>query len=214
MSYKNNTDNNGCGLIIAAILIVGFCIIRCGGNSDKHKSDVIVEEAIEVNDEGDFDNDNSLNYFEDELSETEAQYSSNSLSTGSKPYSSNYGEGYECPLSQCSAIKVTAPRQSDIVVIIKRNNESGTVIQHGYIRAGETYLFDLPNGTYQPFFYYGEGWNPDKEMENGVRGGFVRNESFSKDNPQDIYDAVLTYVLQLQTNGNFQTQSSSKSEVF
>ena len=104
--------------------------------------------------------------------------------------------------------------KSYIVVIIKRINSSGKVIAHGYIKAGGTYQFDIPDGTYQTFFYYGEGWNPNKPMKDGVKGGFVKDEIFSKDNPQDIYSGVLSYVLQLQRNGNFQTKGSNKSECF
>ena len=119
-----------------------------------------------------------------------------------------------CTRSQCSAIEVTAPTNSDIVVIIKRDNDRGSVISHAYIRAGRKYSFDLPNGTYQPFFYYGEGWNPNKDMGNGIKGGFVKDESFSKDNPQSISDCVLSYVLQLQKDGNFQTKGSNRREMF
>ena len=90
----------------------------------------------------------------------------------------------------------------------------GDVISHGYIRADETYQFDLPKGTYQTFFYYGSGWNPNKEMKNGVKGGFIKDEVYSKDKPQEINNAVLSYVLQLQREGNFSTQSSNSSEVF
>lgn len=110
--------------------------------------------------------------------------------------------------------QVTAPRESDIVVIIKRNNKGGKVIAYGYICAGGTYQFDIPDGTYQTFFYYGEGWNPNKKMAGGVRGGFVKDEKFSKDSPQKIYSGVLSYILQLQHNGNFQTKSSNRNEVF
>jgi hypothetical protein len=99
-------------------------------------------------------------------------------------------------------------------VIIKRNNSNGKVIAHGYIKAGATYQFDIPDGTYQTFFYYGEGWNPNKVMNGGIKGGFVKNEIFSKDNPQDIYSGIITYVLQLQRDGNFQTKGSSQDEIF
>ena len=51
-------------------------------------------------------------------------------------------------------------------------------------------------------------------MGNGIKGGFVKDELFSKDNPQDVYSAILTYVLQLQRDGNFQTKSSSRGELF
>ena len=57
-------------------------------------------------------------------------------------------------------------------------------------------------------------WNPNKEMTGGVKGGFVEDEIFSKDNPQKIYSGVLSYVLQLQQDGNFHTQGSNKQEMF
>ena len=143
-----------------------------------------------------------------------ARYFSNSLNTGDTPYVKLYGKNYSCSNNQCSGIKVTAPKESDIVVVIKRNNKDGKVISHGYIKAHETYQFDIPSATYQIFFYYGNGWNPDKEMGDGIRGGFVKDEVFSKDKPQKINNAVLSYVLQLQKNGNFSTQSSNRSEMF
>ena len=51
-------------------------------------------------------------------------------------------------------------------------------------------------------------------MKGGIKGGFVKNEIFSKDNPQEIYSGILTYVLQLQRDGNFQTKGSSLDEAF
>lgn len=150
----------------------------------------------------------------DKLSDEDKQYLGNSLITGTVPYRSVYGNNYVCPYTQCSGIKVTAPRESDIVVIIKRDNSNGKVIAHGYIKAGGTYQFELPDGIYQTFFYYGEGWNPNKVMKGGVKGGFVKDEIFSKDNPQEIYSGVLSYVLQLQRDGNFHAKDSNKSECF
>lgn len=144
----------------------------------------------------------------------ESKYSRNSLNTGDTPYIKPYGTNYNCSHNQCSGIKVTAPKESDIVVVIKRNNKEGKVISHGYIKASETYQFDIPSGTYQIFFYFGNGWDPDKKMGNGVRGGFVKDEVFSKDEPQKINNSVLSYVLQFQKNGNFSTQSSNRSEMF
>jgi hypothetical protein len=138
----------------------------------------------------------------------------NFLSTGSTPYSQYYGTNFKCPYDQCSGIRVTAPHGSDIVVIIKRNNQRGKVIAHGYIRSGATYQFDIPDGTYQTFFYYGNSWSPNKVMKGGIKGGFAKNELFSKDNPQTINSAVLSYILQLQRNGNFQTRGSSADEAF
>ena len=47
-----------------------------------------------------------------------------------------------------------------------------------------------------------------------MKGGFVKHELFSKDEPKAIYNGVLTYVLQLTHDGNFQTESSNQSEMF
>jgi hypothetical protein len=151
---------------------------------------------------------------EEELSQEDKQYANNSLSTGASPYTSYYGQNYKCPYGQCSGIRVTAPAESDIIVIIKKDNQDGKVMSHGYIRAGQTFQFDIPDGTYQTFFYYGEGWNPNKDMGNGIKGGFVKDEIFSKDNPQEIYSGILSYVLQLQRDGNFQTKGSNRGEIF
>lgn len=203
-----NNSSGGCGcLVFILIFVVGFIVDKCEG-TDNHSSQ---KQTRKTYTEASSHYDSPR---EAELTEEEKAYLHNSLSTGDTPYSAYYGSNYKCPYPQCSAIEVTAPTNSDIVVIIKRNNEQGTVISHAYIRAGRKYTFDLPDGTFQPFFYYGEGWNPEKEMGNGVKGGFVKDESFSKDNPQIINDCVLSYVLQLQKNGNFQTRGSSRNEMF
>ena len=206
---KNNSSSSGCGCIILIVLVIGFVVNKCNGLSlnktDKESRSTYSSVTC----------DSSIDYpMEDDLSDEEKQYLNNSLSTGATPYATFYGKNYKCPYNQCSGIKVTAPAESDIVVIIKRNNQNGKVINHGYIKSGTTYQFDIPDGTYQTFFYYGEGWNPNKDMGNGIKGGFIKDEIFSKDNPQDIYSGVLTYVLQLQRDGNFQTKGSDKSEFF
>lgn len=201
-------------LIGLAIVIILF-----KGNESEKKApaqETELEEVVKETVEG-IDNDETF-YAEDveteHVGEADLPYVGNSLKTGATPYKAFYGKNYKCPYSQCSGIRVTAPHQSDIVVIIKKNNQDGKVIQHGYICASDTYQFDISDGTYQTFFYYGEGWNPNKDMGNGVKGGFVKNEVFSKDEPKEVYSGILTYVLQLQRNGNFQTRSSNKAEMF
>ena len=210
---RNSSDNGGCGCLILIVLAIAFIVNKCNDSKSSSSTDnsrtsssayqrpAITEAPVEE-------------YIEDELSEENKRYLGNSLSTGATPYKAVYGKNYRCPYAQCSGIRVTAPGESDIVVIIKRNNSYGKVMAHGYIKAGGTYQFDIPDGTYQTFFYYGEGWNPNKDMGNGVTGGFVKDEIFSKDNPQEIYSGVLSYVLQLQRDGNFQTKGSNRGEVF
>lgn len=214
MAYRNNSDNSGCGCLILIVIAIAFLVNKCN-DSDSSSSSTTTTQKTESNNSLYQSSGNSQDYsVADELSEEDKQYENNSLSTGSAPYTAYYGKNYKCPYEQCSGIKVTAPGESDIVVIIKRNNANGKVISHGYIKAGATLFFPVPDGTYQTFFYYGTGWNPNKEMSGGIRGGFVKDEIFSKDNPQDIYSGILTYVLQLQRDGNFQTKSSNRSEVF
>ena len=143
------------------------------------------------------------------------KYINNRLQNGSTPYAYLYGYNKRCNEWGCSQIKVTTPSSSEVLVLIKRNNR---VVKHAYIRASNTYTFEMPNGNYQPFFYYGKGWNPDKIMkqtDKGVlKGGFISNELFSKDNPQTLNNNMLQYELILQQSGNFSTKPSTKEETF
>lgn len=143
------------------------------------------------------------------------KYINNSLYTGATPYSYCYGTNNSCSSYGCSKIKVRTPQNSDVLVTIK---SSGRVVRHAYIKAGSSYNFNVPNGTYQPFFYYGKGWNPNKVMKRTscgtIKGGFIAKESFGKDSPQYLSNNILTYELILQQNGNFRTRPSSPEEAF
>ena len=215
MAYRNNSESSGCGCFILIVIAIAVFVNKCNDSGSSSSSTTASTQKTESTYSSYERSNNSQDYsVADELSEEDKQYENNSLTTGAAPYSAYYGKNYKCPYEQCSGIKVTAPGESDIVVIIKRNNANGKVISHGYIKAGATLFFPIPDGTYQTFFYYGSGWNPNKEMSDGIRGGFVKDEIFSKDNPQDIYSGILTYVLQLQRDGNFQTKGSSKGEIF
>ena len=137
------------------------------------------------------------------------KYINNQLPTGAPPYSKYYGGNSRCNSYGCSQIKVKTSN-SDVIVTIKKN---GKVYRHAYIKAGDQYTFSFPDGTYQAFFYYGKGWNPNKEMKGGqLKGGFIENEEFGKDDPQILQNSTLTYELILQANGNFQTRSSDSYE--
>ncbi|MDR1561679.1 MAG: hypothetical protein LBS54_01155 [Dysgonamonadaceae bacterium] len=140
------------------------------------------------------------------------RYINNSLSTGATPYSYLYGGNRSCNDYGCSQIKVRTSN-SDVLVTIKRNDK---VVRHAYIRSNSSYTFEMPNGTYQPFFYYGKGWNPEKVMkqttEGTVKGGFIEEEYFGKDYPQTLNNNILEYQLILQTNGNFSTKPSNAAD--
>lgn len=113
-----------------------------------------------------------------------------------------------------SEVQVIAPSNSDVVVIVRHNNKDGKVAGHMYLSKGSTGTVQLANGTYQVFFYYGTCWSPSLDMGNGIKGGFTKGVSYSKDNPERLYNGILTYELILQRNGNFNTKPSNKNEVF
>jgi hypothetical protein len=101
------------------------------------------------------------------------------------------------------------------MVTIKQN---GRVARHAYIKKNSKYTFDLPNGTYQPFFYYGNGWNPNKTKKSmacgKLQGAFITGESISKDKSQSLSNNILSYELILQQNGNLKTKPSNENEAF
>ena len=154
---------------------------------------------------------------EEKQRQLELAYGSNSLSNGSQPYAKWYGKNsYYDDYTPHSEIRIKAPYNSDVIAIVRYNNQNGRVAGHRYIKAGNSATIYLKNGQYyQTFFYYGKGWYPDKGMKNGIKGGFIKGEAFSKDgSPSRLNNEVLTYELTLQTNGNFQTSSSNENEIF
>jgi len=141
------------------------------------------------------------------LSDEDKQYLDNSLSTGSVPYRCTGLYGSESSIT----VNTSYSSNCDLVVILKRN---GTAVRNAYICAGGSFTFDLPNGSYQVFFYGGTGWNPNKVMPNGERGGFVMNESYSKDTEVYLDYQGLSYDLTPQRGGNFSTSHSTVGEIF
>lgn len=103
-----------------------------------------------------------------------------------------------------------------MIVFVRYNNHNGRVAGHKYIKAGYSSTIYLANGyNYQTFFYYGNGWNPEKVMRNGLKGGFVKDEAFSKDGSSSyLKDNILTYTLVTQSGGNFSTSRSDEGEIF
>ena len=146
----------------------------------------------------------------------EEQWKYNSLSTGAMPYASCYGSNNYCSDWSCSKIKVLTGGSGDVLVSIKNSN--GKVVRHAYIKGGNSFTFNVPDGSYQVFFYSGTGWNPNKQMPSSscsyLKGGFVSNEDVTKDNYINLYSQIMTYELILQQQGNFSTKPSSKNEAF
>lgn len=156
-------------------------------------------------------NKGKFNQIADDAFEEQWQY--NSLNQGSMPWAYCYGSRNGCGGYDCSQISVLSG-SDDVLVTIK--NEEGEVFRHAYIKSGTKFKFSIPNGRYQVFFYSGTGWNPNKFMKNtscgALKGGFVSNESFTKDSYIDIYNQILSYELIQQVNGNLSIQPSSINE--
>ena len=138
--------------------------------------------------------------------------SAQSLNTGATPYSSCYGKNTSCDYQGCSDFEVIASRDSDVIFILKKNNR---VYRHVYIKAGSSITIEVPNGTYQPFFYYGSNWSSyEKSPSIPCIGRFKNNELVGKDSPQTLVNQILTYTLISSVNGNFSQKSSNLDEAF
>ncbi len=193
--------------ILITILSVFAVFISCESEAEKKQREVRLEQTrIEQKEKNE----------QEKLNQAiRDKYISNSLSTGTTPYAYCFGSNNTCSDNGCSQIKVKTPNNSDVLVTIKRNTK---VYRHAYIKAGSNFTFELPNGIYQPFFYYGKGWNPEKimiETDCGtLKGGFVAEEQIGKDSPQSLNNNILEYELILQQNGNFSTSPSNSEEAF
>lgn len=150
---------------------------------------------------------------------SEDYYINNSLNSGAMPYRYCYGDNPVCSpprgYIECSYIDVKASYDSDVIVIIKKNNK---VHSHAYIKAGSFHRFSVGNGFFETFFYFGKGWNPNKFIKYAdcgeIYGGFVSNESIDKSDSEYLYNSSLSFTLHSVTNGNFQPKKSDKNEAF
>lgn len=182
--------------VLFSLLVIAFALTSCESEAERKKR--LEQEELQRIEK-----------------ETYEEYIDNSLGTGSTPYEDCFGQNNTCSSYGCSEIKVRTPSNSDVLVTIKKNGE---VYRHAYLNSNSNYTFEFPNGTYQTFFYYGKGWNPEKVMKETdcgpLKGGFVANEHFGKDSPQNLVNTILEYELILQRNGNFSTTPSNPNEAF
>tara|TARA_R110000737_G_scaffold336727_1_gene356401 strand:+ start:12239 stop:13507 length:1269 start_codon:yes stop_codon:yes gene_type:complete len=138
------------------------------------------------------------------------QYKTNSLKNGAMPYGYCYGYGNTGP----STITVNTGN-SDVLVMLKNSND--LVVRHFYVQANNHHSVKINNGYYNVYFYYGEGWNPKKQMKDAVCGplvgGFIYYEQLSKDPSQlSLHNDGIEYTLTKVVNGNLQTVPSSINE--
>tara|TARA_B100001250_G_C19464334_1_gene641629 strand:- start:162 stop:653 length:492 start_codon:yes stop_codon:yes gene_type:complete len=144
-----------------------------------------------------------------------------SPSNGYSPYDSYFGKGvYNNDLN--NYILVNTPKYSDIIFLLK-DVYTGKTIRNEFIRRNSSFkLTGIPYGTYKFVYFSGVDWSNTKSMRNGqIRGGFTRNQSFSKsDKPKDWfsfetgyyggYELTLTQVI----NGNLDTQPADEEDFF
>ena len=124
--------------------------------------------------------------------------------TGATPWSNCFGPNAKCSYVGCSDIKVITSKADPVVAIVK---QYGKVKKHAYISANSSYTFELSDGTYQVYFYYGDNWNRNKVMSSSecynITGGFSSNEFVSKDDPITLHGQIMEYTLSRVTHGNF-----------
>lgn len=135
---------------------------------------------------------------------------------GMVPYANCYGRNASCSDWGCSEVVVNANDYDPVLVIIKRN---GTIIKNAIVAPSRSYKFEMKNGNYQVFFYYGDNWDSNKYMGTSssgcvMRGGWAKNEVFTKDDSMYLSNEIITYTLERIVHGNFSTKGSSKSEIF
>jgi len=140
--------------------------------------------------------------------------------TGATPWANCYGKNASCQtyskdgyLVGCSKINIKTSSSSSVVAIVKLYDK---VIKHAFISSDSNYTFEVANGTYQVFFYYGKSWDRNKKMNSDqcvrIYGGFTENESVSKDNPITLNNQIMSYTLTQVSYGNFSPKSSDLNE--
>ena len=140
--------------------------------------------------------------------------------TGGNPYYSYFGRG-EYDSRNNFYLKVSAPSNSDIVfnLIDNRNNK---IVRSVYVRRSEEYKIEwIKPGLYDYSYISGLDWWSGLEINNGIKGGFIRNLSFHKNRygqDQLEYEQGYTggYVIRLiaQVGGNLDTREVNKSNFF
>ena len=169
--------------------------------------------------------DNESSYgTEQESSETNNSndaYRNNSLNTGSKPYASYFGRAK----TGKNFIDFKTSGSSDYIAIVKRHSNN-SYINHVYIKGGDKARLYVPSGTYDVYFYSGNGWNPNMEVGQ-FRGGFVEGGITQKDGPIQLISetiemddgqiqertAYMEYTLYPVVNGNLKLQSADIDNV-
>lgn len=140
-------------------------------------------------------------------SNPDAEYLNNSLETGDKPYSEYFGEEW----TGHNYFYFKTSGKSDFIVIVKGHYDD-MYINHIYIRGGDNAYLYVPDGTFDVYFYSGEGWNPNKKVGH-FTGGFVSG-LMQMDGPVELESAYMEYTLYPVKHGNLRLQGADMNDVF
>ena len=138
---------------------------------------------------------------------------------GFSPYNNYYGKGVYHNNTD-NNIKVTAPTNKDIVILIE-DIYSKRKIRNEYIRANTVFLLTgIPYGTYKFYYLHGENWSSNANFKGGLaKGNFLKEKGVGKsDKIFDVefevgYTGTYSLKLQLVSNGNLNTITGSESEL-
>jgi hypothetical protein len=138
---------------------------------------------------------------------------------GFSPYNNYYGKGVYHNNTD-NTIKVTAPTNKDIVILIE-DIYSKRKIRNEYIRANTVFLLTgIPYGTYKFYYLHGENWSSNANFKGGLaKGNFLKEKGVGKsDKIFDVefevgYTGTYSLTLQLVSNGNLNTITGSESEL-
>ncbi len=214
----DNWKSCGCIVVVIFIVVIIIAVISANNTTDNASSadSIAVDTAIydpysildsAVADTTVVEPDTAFIYPQED-SVTANPYEGNRLKTGAKPYKSVYGKGR----TGINYLEFNTSGEYDYVVIAKRH-EDDKVVNHIYIRGGENATMNLPNGTYDIYFYSGRSWDPTKDMGK-VKGGFTENDHIEKDVAVSLNNEYGQYTLYPVSNGNLTLMNADENEAF
>lgn len=217
---SSDTDDDtpwGCIIaVIIALIIVCFALCSRSNDSNDNSSETstsnIVSDSVDttalMSNVDSIATDSTGSYTPTTDEEYESDYKFNRLETGAKPYKAYYGKGK----TGQDYLQFKTSGDNDYVVMAKRHG-SNKVINHIYIRGGDTETMHLPDGNYDIYFYSGKGWDPEKDM-GSVKGGFVDEAPIEKDENVSLYDQYGEYTLYPVQGGDLVLAPSDKQDMF
>lgn len=149
----------------------------------------------------------------------EIVYTIRSLEDGDSPYDEVFGEGIYNDTR--NNILIRASDELDVVFVLVDVNTDRR-IRNEFINKGSTFnLTKIPFGTYDYMYFSGNDWSDEIDLGIGVKGGFTRNSSFTKNSYstdriefEQGYYGSYELTLYSVINGNLETESTSAKDFF